>query len=224
MQCVIYTRVSTDSQVDGISLAAQLAKLQAWASLHDAEIVGTFTDEGISGTREDRPGLLAALETACKHRASLVVYSLSRLSRSTSHTIKLAERLNKSQADLVSLTEQLDTRSASGRMVFRLLATLAEFERDLTAERTKSALAHKRSKNELVGSVPFGFDLAADGISLIENADQQRALELITSLRAKGLSLRTIAAELTRLKVPTAKGNLAWKHSTVQRILERKAS
>jgi len=224
MKAVLYTRVSTDSQVDGISLAAQLAKLQAWASLHDAEIVGTFTDEGISGTREDRPGLAAAMDAATKHRAALVVYSLSRLSRSTSHTIALADRLNKAQADLVSITEQLDTSSAAGRMVFRMLATLAEFERDLTAERTKSALSHKKIKSERVGTVPFGYDLAADGIKLDANAAELEAINLINELRSAGLSLRTIADELTKRQIPTKKGNTVWSHTAIKSILTRKAA
>ena len=225
MKAVLYTRVSTEAQAaEGVSLAAQLAKLQAWASLHDAEIVGTFSDEGISGTREDRPGLAEAMATATKHKAALVVYSLSRLSRSTSHTIELADRLAKSQADLVSITEQLDTTTAAGRMVFRMLATLAEFERDQIAERTKSALAHKRSKGERIGTVPFGSDLANDGIKLQANAAEVEAIGLINELRAAGLSLRTIADELTRRQIPTKKGNARWSHTAIQAILTRKAA
>jgi site-specific DNA recombinase len=225
MKAVLYTRVSTESQAtEGISLSAQLAKLQAWASLHDAEIVGTFTDEGISGTRSDRPGLAAAMETALKHKAALVVYSLSRLSRSTSHTIELADKLAKADANLVSLTEQLDTTSAAGRMVFRMLATLAEFERDQIAERTKSALSHKKQRSERVGTVPFGSDLAADGIRLEVNTKELEAIDLINELRAAGLSLRDIANELEARGISTKKGNAKWTHTAVKSILNRKAS
>ena len=225
MQAVLYTRVSTEGQAtEGVSLAAQLAKLQAWANLHDAEIVGTFSDEGISGTREDRPGLAAAMQAATDKGACLVVYSLSRLSRSTSHTIALADKLAKSAANLVSITEQLDTTSAAGRMVFRMLATLAEFERDQIAERTKGALAHKKSRQERTGTVPFGSDLAADGIKLEPNAAELEAINLIQELRAAGLSLRTIADELTRRQIPTKKGNSQWSHTAIKSILTRKAA
>lgn len=84
----------------------------------------------------------------------LVVYSLSRLARSTTDAIAISERLAKSGADLVSLSEWIDTTSASGKMVFRMLAVLAESERDLVSERTKTAMAHlRRKKNVLaVGS------------------------------------------------------------------------
>lgn len=225
MKAVFYIRVSTQDQAnEGVSLEAQLAKLQSWATLNDAEVIGTFEDAGISGTRSDRPGLAAAMDTACRHKAALVVYSLSRLSRSTSDTIALAAKLDKSGAELVSLSEKIDTSSASGKMIFRLMSVLNEFERDQIAERTSNALAHKKSKGELVGSVPFGYTLAADGITLEENPSQQKALGLISKLRDKGLSLRQIAQELSQLGVPTAKGNSKWTHTAVARIVARKAS
>jgi len=224
MKAVLYIRVSTEGQaIEGVSLAAQRSKLEAWASLHDAEIVGTFEDAGISGTRDDRPGLLAAIDAATKAKAALVVYSLSRLSRSTAHTIQLADRLAKADAHLVSLSEQIDTTSAAGRMVFRLLATLAEFERDLIAERTTNALAHKKAKGERTGTVPFGYDLAADGVALIPNAAQLEAVAIIQSLRDSGMTLRAIADELTARCIPTAKGNSKWSHQAVNSILKRAA-
>jgi DNA invertase Pin-like site-specific DNA recombinase len=153
----------------------------------------------------------------------LVVYSLSRLSRSTSHTIKLADDLARAGADLVSLTEAIDTSSAAGRMVFRMLATLAEFERDLIAERTRNALQTKKAKGERTGTVPFGFDLAADGIALVPNPAQQEALTLIAELRREGLSLRDIADELTARKITTSKGKTKWTHTTIARIVDRAA-
>jgi DNA invertase Pin-like site-specific DNA recombinase len=91
--------------------------------------------KGLSGTKADRPGLAAALSAVCKGDA-LVVYSLSRLARSTAHTLQVSDYLEWVGADLVSLSEKIDTTSASGKMVFRLLAVLAEFERDLISERT----------------------------------------------------------------------------------------
>lgn len=224
MKSVLYIRVSTEGQaIEGVSLAAQRSKLEAWASLHDAEIVGTFNDAGISGMDEGRPGLAAAMQAATEHQAALVVYSLSRLSRSTSHCIKLADQLNKAGANLVSLSEQLDTTSAAGRMVFKMLAVLAEFERDQLAERTRAAMQHKKSKGERVGSIPFGYDLAADGIALIPNAAQLEAVELIRELRHSGLSLQSIADELTARNILTAKGNQRWTQQAVNSILKRTA-
>jgi site-specific DNA recombinase len=225
MQAVFYVRVSTEAQAtDGIGLEAQLTKLAAWSTFNEADVLATFEDAGISGMKEDRPGLAAAIETACKHKAALVVYSLSRLSRSTAHTIQLADRLEKAGAELVSLTERIDTSTAAGKMVFRMLATLAEFERDQIAERTTNALAHKKANHERIGTVPFGYDLAADGIALTPNSAELEAVKIMNDLRTAGLSYRRIAAELEARSIPTKKGSPTWTHTAVKSILDRKAA
>ena len=90
-----YTRVSTEEQArEGVSLDAQKARIEAWALANETTLVGFFEDAGISGSRtENREGLQKAIGMACEKRAILVVYSLSRLSRSTKDTLALAERL-----------------------------------------------------------------------------------------------------------------------------------
>ena len=218
-----YIRVSTEDQAtDGVSLDAQRAKIEAWCLVNDMTLGQVFVDAGLSGKRADnRPQLQAALSTVCNDGGVLVVYSLSRLARSTKDTIIIGERLDKAGADLVSLTEKIDTTSAAGKMVFRMMAVFAEFERDLVSERTCSAMAHKKSKGERVGTVPFGYDLAADGVTLVENADQLRAIELIHNLKETGYSLRAIAEALDAAGIATANGKGSWKHSTVKSILSR---
>ena len=122
-----YIRVSTQGQADeGVSLAAQRAKIEAWCSLNDAELVAVFEDAGISGgSMNGRDGLHAALKATGKGMA-LVTYSISRLARSTRDMLEIAERLDAKGADLVSMTEKIDTTTAAGRMVFKMLAVLAE--------------------------------------------------------------------------------------------------
>lgn len=219
-----YVRVSTEEQAaEGVSLESQKARLAAWCEANGYTLGGLFIDAGLSGKRADnRPELQAALDAVCEARGVLVVYSLSRLARSTKDTIGIAERLDKHGADLVSLSERIDTTTAAGKMMFRMLAVLAEFERDQLAERTKAAMVHKKRNGERVGKVPFGFDLAADGVSLTANAAEQAVLATIRDLRAAGESLRAIAAELNRRQVETKEGG-AWKHSTIQRLVERAA-
>jgi DNA invertase Pin-like site-specific DNA recombinase len=218
-----YIRVSTEGQVtDGVSLDAQRAKIEAWCFANDITLGAVFVDAGISGKRADnRPQLQAALDTVCNDGGVLVVYSLSRLARSTKDTIVISERLDKAGADLVSLSEKLDTTSAAGKMVFRMMAVLAEFERDQVSERTCSAMAHKKAQGQRVGTVPFGYDLAADGITLVENENETRIIELINSLRTKGYTLRAIAAEMDAAGFATKKGAEKWNHKTVANILKR---
>lgn len=224
MQAIFYLRVSTEQQAtEGVSLEAQQAKLTAWATLNDATVLGVYSDAGLSGTKDDRPGLLNAMAAATKAKATLVVYSLSRLSRSTAATIRLADELNRAGAELVSLSEKIDTTTAAGKMVFRMLSVLNEFERDLVSERTTTALRHKKSQGQRVGEIPFGYDLAADGIALIANPAQLEAIELINSLRAAGLTYQAIANELTARGIATKKGSAKWSTASIHKIVNRAA-
>jgi DNA invertase Pin-like site-specific DNA recombinase len=212
-----YIRVSTPGQVDeGISLEAQQAKVEAWCVANDVDLSAVFMDAGISGKRQDnRPELQRALQAVTDSGGVLVVYSLSRLARSTRDTLDIGERLEKAGADLVSLSEKIDTTSAAGKMIFRMLAVLAEFERDLISERTITALAHKRQLGKRTGTVPYGYDLHHDQESLVPNPDEQRIIDWMVELRSEGLSLRKIAARLTTKNIPTKSGNAEWTHTAV---------
>jgi site-specific DNA recombinase len=215
-----YTRVSTEEQArEGVSLDAQKARIEAWAMANETALIGFFEDAGVSGGRaENREGLQGAVSMACEKRAILVVYSLSRLSRSTRDTLALAERLEKAGADLVSLSERIDTTSASGKMVFRMLAVLNEFERDQISERTAAALRHKRDQRQAYSPTPYGFDRICD--LLIINHDEQKVIEEILELREKGWSLRGIARKLNRDGVP-AKNEGQWHPSAVRSVMLR---
>ncbi len=220
MKAIGYIRVSTQGQADdGVSLAAQESKIHAWATLNDAEVV-IFRDEGISGKRtENRPGLQASLDLVGKGDA-LVVYSLSRLSRSTKDTLTIAEALEKKEADLVSLSEKIDTTSAAGKMVFRMLAVLSEFERDQISDRTCFALAHKKKNGEKTGGdVPFGY-LVRKG-KLFPHPEEQKAVALMLAMRKKGNSLRTICRSLESAGITRKKGSLVWSPVAVLRIVKR---
>lgn len=215
-----YVRVSTEGQsLDGVSLAAQEAKIRAWADLNGYDLVALHTDAGLSGCRADnRPGLQEALTAACDEGAALVVYSLSRLARSTADALAISERLDKAGADLVSLSERIDTTTAAGKMVFRMLAVLAEFERDQVAERTSAALQHKRSKGERVGAVPYGYRLAADGVHLEPDETEQAIIAAAREYHAAGLSLRKIGERLLAAGHQPRTG-AKWYAQSVKRLL-----
>jgi len=224
MKAIGYVRVSTDGQAqDGVSLAAQEAKIRTWADLNGADSVTTFRDAGLSGKRADnRPGLQEALNAVGEGDA-LIVYSLSRLARSTKDTITIAEALDRRGADLVSMSEKIDTTTAAGKMVFRMLAVLSEFERDQVGERTRFALAHKRANGEKTGGdVPYGYRLE-DG-RLVPDAGEQKALTLIRKLHATGASLREIARKLEARGYRTKTGRPHWHPQSVKQIIQRKAA
>jgi len=215
-----HSEPSEHKRLDGVSLDAQEARIRSWARAMDAELLAVYRDEGMSGSRADnRPGLQSAIEAACSNKAALVVYSLSRFCRSTRDTIAISEMLDKAGADLVSLSERIDTTSASGRMIFRMLAVLSEFERDQISERTRAALAHKRTKGEATGHAPFGFfEVGPDGRTLIPNDEEQRVLGVIERLERKGLSQRKIVSSLNSRGLPTKTGG-RWTRGSLRSIL-----
>lgn len=221
-QAVGYIRVSTEGQAtEGVSLEAQRSRIEAYCVAQGLQLSAVFVDAGISGKRADnRPQLQAALAAVCKTSGVLVVYSLSRLARSTADTIAISDQLQKAGADLVSLTEKIDTTSAAGKVLFTLLAAFAQFERDLTAERTSAALQHKKAQGQRVGTVPFGYDLAADGVTLVPNEAQQAVITNIRQLRADGMTLQAIADILESEGVRTAKGGTKWTPKTIDRIVK----
>jgi site-specific DNA recombinase len=220
MRTIGYVRVSTEGQAqDGVSLAAQEAKIRAWAELNEATEVIIYCDAGMSGKRADnRAGLQDALSALAEGDA-LVVYSLSRLARSTKDTIAIADTLARKGADLVSMSEKIDTTTAAGKMVFRMLAVLNEFERDQVSERTRLALDHKRACGEKTGGkVPFGYSADADG-RLTINEKEQDACRLMRRLRKSGHTLQGIIDELDARGIKTRCGG-RWYPSVVARIID----
>ncbi|MCP4988022.1 MAG: recombinase family protein [Colwellia sp.] len=219
MKAIGYIRVSTQGQVDeGVSLEQQQAKIEAWCHANDYELVTVFQDAGLSGKAlTGRTGLADALEATQKGFA-LITYSMSRISRSVRDMLDIGDKLKKKGADLVSLTEKIDTTSAAGKMIFNMLAVMNQFERDQISERTKAALAHKKSKGERIGTVPYGYS-CIDGTSLVSNPDEQAILNDINKLRQSGYKLREIAEQLNKDGLVTRRGS-QWKVQTVHNLLK----
>lgn len=217
-----YIRVSTQDQAtEGVSLQAQRAKIAAWCEVNDYELVEVFEDAGISGTSMDRrEGLQAALAASGKGMA-LVAYSISRLARSTRDMLDIADRLERRGADLVSLTERIDTTSAAGKMIFRMLAVMSEFERDVIAERTRNALAHKKATQQVYGPTPFGFD-AVDG-RLREVREEAAVVAEVIRMRESGATLAAIADTLNIRGIEGKRGG-RWHASTVRYLIHRQAA
>jgi DNA invertase Pin-like site-specific DNA recombinase len=223
MKAIAYCRVSTESQgKDGVSLDMQRERIAAWCTGNGYEQEAVFVETMSGGRAANRPELLKALTLTCKVRGVLVVFSLSRLARSVKDTLIIAERLEKAGANLASLTERIDTNSALGKMVFRLLSTLNEFEKDQLSERTENAMAHLRRANRRISvRIPLGYDLANDGETLLPNATEQRLIERISLRREQGQSLADIAQSLQLEGIATKAGG-RWYPSTVRAILERR--
>jgi site-specific DNA recombinase len=191
-----YVRVSTPGQAErGISLEAQEERLRGYASLYGLDLVEVIVDAGQSAKTLDRPGLQRALGMLKARQADgLLVAKLDRLTRSVRDLGTLVEGCFKEHA-LLSVGEQVDTRTSSGRLVLNVLASVSQWEREAIGERTSTALRHKQSRGEYIGGArPFGYRLK-DG-TLVEDKDEQVTIRRARKLRAAGLSLRKIADSL----------------------------
>jgi len=170
----LYCRTSTNIQTTG--LEAQSLALRTYCQAHGLGPYVIYSDEGISGTKAHRPELdrlMASVDAG--HVSSVIVYSFSRFARSVTH---LLEGLNKFEAhavSFISISENLDTRTSTGRFVFTILAALTSLEREILVERVKTGLINARSKGKTLGR------------------RRTRPSELIQSLHFKGFSYRQIA-------------------------------
>jgi len=217
---IAYLRVSTDKQADhGVSLDAQRAKVEAYASLYDLELVEVIVDAGVSAKTLNRPGLSRALEMLASGEAgALLVAKLDRLTRSVRDLDTLIHK-HLANVALLSVSEQIDTRSATGRMILNVIASISQWEREVIGERTKEAIAVKQAKGEKIGgSMPYGYILASDGKTLVQGGPESEGLDVFRELMARpDLSLRGIARELTARGVkPRGK---AWYASGVSNII-----
>ena len=197
---IAYLRVSTDKQADrGVSLDAQRAKVAAYAELYELELVEIVVDAGHSAKSLDRPGLQRALEMLKRREAEgLLVVKLDRLTRSVVHLGQLVEAyFAPGKAALLSVGEQIDTRTAAGRLVLNVLASVSQWEREAIGERTSAAMQHKASRGQYTGGrPPFGFRVASDGQRLEPELAEQAVLAEARSLRGAGLSLELVAKRL----------------------------
>ena len=224
-RAIAYLRVSTEKQADaGVSLEAQRAKVEAYAALYDLELVTVEVDAGASAKSLDRPALaraLAALEAG--EAAALLVVKLDRLTRSVRDLGDLVELSNRQGWGLLSVSEQLDTRTAAGRMVLNILAAVSQWEREAIGERTAVAMAHMRANDEYTGGeAPYGWRLAEDG-ALEADPAEQAAIAVARDLRDAGLSLRKVGAALAARGVLPRTGR-KWHPENVKRLYAAKVA
>jgi DNA invertase Pin-like site-specific DNA recombinase len=203
---IAYVRVSTDEQAtSGAGLEAQRAAILAEATRRGWTVVEVIEDAGYSGKSLKRPGIVKALD-ALKHKRAetLVVAKLDRLSRSMLDFSGLMERAMKEHWALVALDVGVDTTTPQGEMHAGVLAVFSQFERRLIGQRTKEAMAVKRSEGVRLGRPTT---LTPDVVSRIRTE------------RERGATLTAIAEGLNADAVPTAHGGVKWHPSTIAKVL-----
>lgn len=195
-----YIRVSTVHQKrSGISLAAQRKKLKAYADAMDFELVGIVEDAGQSAKSLRRPGLVEVLDRMESHEVDgVVVVKLDRLSRSLKDlgVGNLIDKYFKTGWQLLSLTDNIDTSSAGGRMILNVLMSVAQWEREAIGERVRDSHAEKRARGEKIGCLKYGYRVGKDGKKLLPVAKEQEVIKMARRLRGRGNSYQSVADKL----------------------------
>jgi len=235
-RAVLYARFSPRrNAADCESCERQLEICTNYCTFHGLEIISQHKDDNLSGkSAANRPGLQMAIHKAVKHQAVLVVYSLSRLARNTRETLEIADRLEHAKADLCSTSEKIDTTTYMGRFFFRLLAIIAEMEREQTSERTRDImLQHQATGRRMSYLLPYGQRLDPDDPRrMIPDPDEQQVIKRILELKATGLSQRGICRQLAdegiqprqvrkHFKGRTVLVKGKWNHILIGSIIER---
>lgn len=228
IRAIGYARVSTEEQADsGVSLAAQEAKIRAYAELYGIELVEVIIDAGESGKSLDRPGIQQALQRLDRRKADgIVISKLDRLSRNVGDwnlliTDYFGEKPGK---QLWSVADSIDTRTATGRLVLNIMMTVSQWERETIGERTRDALRYKKTQHQRIsGRIDYGYELADDGKTLQPCQAEQEVISTIKTLRDQKMTLTAIANELTARNIPRREGG-TWEHTFIARLLSRKSA
>lgn len=216
-----YIRVSTRDQAEGTGLETQKQKIRQWARLRDVSHVDLYVDAGESGGTTDREGLRELLSEVESGKVdTVVVYKADRLSRSLKDLLTIIDtRFKPNDVRFVSVTEQFDTSTASGRMFLQMIGSFSEFERNMITERTTEGRRRKAEEGgHACGEVPYGYRKGPEG-KLEPDPETAPVVRRIFRLREEGESLRCIASWLNEEEVPTKSGG-NWYASTVKNILD----
>jgi len=207
-RAISYRRVSTDEQADsGLGLDAQAASIAKTIDTRGWTVTAELVDAGISGSTppSTRPALAQALEMLAAGEAdALVVAKLDRATRSVADLCYLLDLADRQKWDLVALDLGIDTSTPMGRAMAQMAGVFSELERKMIGQRTSDALQALKANGHKLGRP----------VELSESVRQR-----IVANRSTGMSLRAIAAGLTRDDIPTARG-ATWHASTIQAVLK----
>lgn len=180
MKAAIYARVST---ANGQDPTMQTRELREYCHRRGWQITGEYVDVGISGGKEKRPELDRLMADAHRRRLdAVVVWKFDRFARSVSHLLRALETFRALGIEFVSLSEQVDTSTPIGKMVFTVLGAVAELERSLIVERVRAGMRNARAMGKRIGRPPLTY----------LSPDTRRAIAL--AYHSRGGSLREIAA------------------------------
>lgn len=223
----VYVRVSTDEQVEkGHSLDDQIYKIEKYADSKEYDIIDYYKEEGKSGKNtKDRPEYLRMTNDILKGKINAIcVYKLDRLTRNIKDLEELLNFLEVNKADLVSVTEDINTKNPAGTFFVRMTILLAQLERETIVARTKVGVEAAARDGIISGKPPLGYKKNIDALGskekkqLIINEDEVITVRRIFSMYLDGYSSFTISEKLIQENNKLRK----WKDTTILKILSNK--
>lgn len=190
----IYIRVSTEEQARlGISLSAQEEALKNYASALGYEVLRIYKDEGKSAKDiQHRPEMVQLLKDAeLRKFQAIFIYKLDRFSRSLKDLIETIEKLKEWNVDFISLQDKIETTSASGKLMFHIISAFAEFERNVTGDRTKFSMDKKARDGSPITRAPWGYII--ENKKLIPTQNSFQVAELFQDFLNQDISLTKLA-------------------------------
>ena len=186
----LYGRVSTTNHGQDVGL--QTGELRQFAEARGWQVFGEYLDEGISGAKDSRPELNRLMTDAHKRRFDVVcVWRFDRFARSVSHLLRALETFKALGIDFVSFSEQMDTSTPTGKMVFTVLGAVAELERSLIVERVRAGMRNARAKGKRIGRPPRT-QLSIEMRAAIAGCYAKEKTSLRTLAKRFGTSLATV--------------------------------
>src|SRR2546425_10505918 len=150
MRVAIYARVSTAN--NGQDPTMQTRELKEYVERRGWQLAGEYVDVGISGSKEKRPELDRLMQDGHRRRFDcVVVWKFDRFARSVSHLLRALETFKAQGIEFVSFSEQMDTSTPTGKMIFTVLGAVAELERSLIGERVRAGVRNARAKGKRLG-------------------------------------------------------------------------
>jgi len=191
----IYIRVSTEEQAkEGYSLSAQESALKDYISMMGYDLYKIYRDEGKSAKDiKHRPALQQLLKDAEKKSfKAICVYKLDRFSRSLKDLILTIEKLKTLNIDFISLQDKIETASASGKLMFHIISSFAEFERDIISERTRFGMTEKAKGGGVISKAPLGYNIQ-EGKLVLDPSKKEEIIQIFKTFIETNQSLNAIA-------------------------------
>jgi site-specific DNA recombinase len=230
----LYPRVSSEEQRDRETIEIQREFLDQFCKLYEFEVADIYADDGVSGTipLHERPEGRRLLEDAKAGKFDTVlVYRLDRIGRSLLVVVDAHDRLMESGVALRSATEPIDTSTPAGRLIFQMLASFAEFEKETISERT-SAGKHRAYRNGAQpGLIPYGYDIGEDGSFIVVEEEAAAVRDIIRNIaggatlfaEAKRLNLQGILSPGKKYRGRPRQYGTTWTPMAISRIAGRRA-